>query len=86
MPLSLSLSQYIVKPTGGNWHLARRGERLVAFNDMRLVDTTYRISVPGTYPRNEEKALSNISRDKKTVPEADPPSIKDVHLLYEFLD
>jgi len=70
----------------GNWHLARRGQRLVSFKGVRLVHTTCRISVPRTFPRNEEKAFSNISRDKKTVPEADPPSIKDVHLLYEFFD
>ncbi|KAG5031788.1 hypothetical protein JHK85_015770 [Glycine max] len=45
-----------------------------------------RISVPGTLPRTDGKTSTNISRDKKTVPEADPPSIKDVQLLYEFLD
>nr|XP_007137772.1 hypothetical protein PHAVU_009G154300g [Phaseolus vulgaris]ESW09766.1 hypothetical protein PHAVU_009G154300g [Phaseolus vulgaris] len=99
MPLSFSLNSFgivrkvfgrlitdIVKPMGGNWHLARRGQILVSFKGVRLVHTTCRISVPRTFPRNEEKTFSNISRDKKTVPEADPPSIKDVHLLYEFLD
>ncbi|KAL9313886.1 hypothetical protein ACSQ67_019338 [Phaseolus vulgaris] len=99
MPLSFSLNSFgivrkvfgrlitdIVKPMDGNWHLARRGQRLVSFKGVRLVHTTCRISVPRTFPRNEEKAFSNISRDKKTVPEADPPSIKDVHLLYEFFD
>ncbi|KAH1245879.1 NAD-dependent protein deacylase SRT2 [Glycine max] len=77
----------IVQPRSGHSHLAKRGGRLISCKVCaRLVHTMCRISVPGTLPRTDGKTSTNISRDKKTVPEADPPSIKDVQLLYEFLD
>ncbi|KAG5046006.1 hypothetical protein AAZX31_06G149000 [Glycine max] len=82
-----SLITDIVQPRSGHSHLAKRGGRLISCKVCaRLVHTMCRISVPGTLPRTDGKTSTNISRDKKTVPEADPPSIKDVQLLYEFLD
>ncbi|MED6212961.1 NAD-dependent protein deacetylase srt2, partial [Stylosanthes scabra] len=76
------------QPRIGNWHLTRRGGRLLSFKgSVKLVHTTCRISVPGTSLGNHIKPPSNNSfRDKKAVPDAEPPSIKDINLLYQLFD
>ncbi|KAJ4715225.1 NAD-dependent protein deacylase [Melia azedarach] len=36
--------------------------------------------------RNEQKAPPKFLRDRKVVPDADPPSIEDINRLYQFFD
>ncbi|CAJ2641473.1 unnamed protein product [Trifolium pratense] len=77
----------IARPRTQNWNLATRGGSLVSFKGCaRFVQTSCRISAPGTVPINHEKLQSNVSRDRKVVPDADPPSTKDVGLLYQFFE
>ncbi|KAK4264701.1 hypothetical protein QN277_025840 [Acacia crassicarpa] len=77
----------IVQSSCKSWYLSRRGRRLISVKgSVKFVQTSCRLSVPGISPRNEGKTPSNILRDKKAVPDADPPSIRDVNLLYQFFD
>ena len=53
---------------------------------MRFVQTSCRISVPGTSSGSEQKMPSNFMGEKKLVPESGPPSIEDIKFLYQFFD
>ncbi|KAJ0040078.1 hypothetical protein Pint_27432 [Pistacia integerrima] len=71
------------------WLSLSRGKNVVYFpGTVRFVQTSCRLFVPGMPSRNleVEKMPSNFIRDKKVVPDADPPSIEDVNRLYHFFD
>lgn len=52
----------------------------------RFVRTTCRVSIPGGSLGNELKAPPRFLRDKKIVPDADPPHKEDIHKLYQLFE
>ncbi|XP_021900465.1 NAD-dependent protein deacylase SRT2 isoform X2 [Carica papaya] len=89
-PLFLSspvLFLYMFRPYGKGWILESRGRRVLWFKScIRSVQTSCRISMPGTSLGNEVKVPSKFLRGKNVIPDSDPPSIDNVNSLYQFFD
>lgn len=65
--------------SGGNLVMLFKGCR-------RFVRTTCRVSIPGGSLGNESKAPPRFLRDKKIVPDADPPNMEDINKLYRLFE
>lgn len=69
------------------WQSSCMVRKMVNFQgSLRCVQTNYRISIPGVSSASEHKTTPKFLRHKKLVPEAAPPSTKDIDLLYKFFD
>ncbi|KAL9459647.1 hypothetical protein AB3S75_002950 [Citrus x aurantiifolia] len=70
--------------------LLSKGRRVFPHQgSVKFVQTSCRMSIPGLpSSRHEDKAPASpkVLRDKKAVPDADPPSIEDINQLYHFFD
>ncbi|CAI9108724.1 OLC1v1008402C1 [Oldenlandia corymbosa var. corymbosa] len=66
-------------------HFGRIGRVITSVDTVRFVQTAFRISFPRAASESKEKPSSNL-RNRKVIPESDPPSIKDINHLYQFFD
>ncbi|XP_022750897.1 NAD-dependent protein deacylase SRT2 isoform X3 [Durio zibethinus] len=81
-----SLYLYILQPSCKFQQPVSQGKRVTFPQGLvKFVQTSCRISVPWVSARKTQ-APSKFLKDKKMVPEADPPSTEDVNLLYQLFE
>ncbi|KAK5835042.1 NAD-dependent protein deacylase SRT2 [Gossypium arboreum] len=73
--------------TGHKFRQLFSSRRRIKFSQgsIKFLQTSCRISVPGV-PVRETQPPSNFLKDKKVVPQADPPSAEDINHLYQLID
>lgn len=73
--------------TGHKFRQLFSSRRRIKFSQgsIKFLQTSCRISVPGV-PVRETQPPSKFLKDKKVVPQADPPSAEDVNHLYQLID